>query len=274
MNDQIDKIIYDALEEDIPTIDIATDILFHDEQTEAVLVAKEDGIISGISVMKRVLQILDDEIYIKIINHDGSFVEENDIIAIISGRLKTLLKGEKIVLNIIQRMSGIATLTKKYVDAVDFTDTKILDTRNTTPNFRILEKQAVLHGGGNNHSMNLSNQAVVTKMHIKEAGGVKNAVSIIKNKIDHTIKIEVSVTSFEEFLDAIHSDCDIINLVDLKKDVLTKCVEYNKGKLLIANNDVNVTSIKDIADTGVDFINVEAITSCYPSFKVDLKYNK
>lgn len=271
---QIDKIIYDALEEDIPTIDIATDILFHDEQSEAALVSNQEGIVSGIGVMKRILQILDDEIYVKIINHDGTYIEENDIIAIISGRTKTILKSKKIALNIIQRMSGIATLTKKFVDAVDFTNTKILDTRNTTPNFRFLEKQAVLHGGGINHFVNLSNQAVIEEMHIKKAGGVKAAVRKVREKVDHSTKVEVSVLTFDEFMDAIHSDCDIINLVQFTTEQIRKCVQYNNGKLLIANNVVTLDNIADIANTQIDFINVEAITANYRPFQVSLNFNK
>ena len=274
MNKKIDKIIYDALEEDIPTIDVTTDNLFNDEISEGAFIAKEDGVLSGIKVMNRVFQILDDEIYIKVINGDGVFVEKGDIIAIIKGRTKSILKGERIALNIIQRMSGVATLTRKFVDEISNSFTKILDTRKTTPNLRILEKQAVLDGGGINHRMNLSSQVMLKDNHIKTAGSITRAVNIVKSKIDQSIKIEVEVETFEQFLEATQTSCDIIMLDNMSNDLMRKCVEHNTSKLLEASGNMTVDRIKSVSETGVDFISVGALTHSYTALDISLKFSK
>jgi len=274
MNEKIDKIIYDALEEDIPTIDVTTDNLFSDEVSEGVFVAEDDGVLSGIRVMKRVFEILDDEIYVKVINGDGVYVEKGDIIAIIKGHTKQILKGERIALNIVQRMSGVATLTKKFVDEINNNHTKILDTRQTTPNLRILEKQAVLDGGGINHRMNLSDQVMLNDNHIKIAGSIKRAVDIVKSKIDQSIKIEVKVKTFDQFLEAIQTNCDIIMLSNMKNDLVRKCVEYNTDKLLEASGNMTIDRIKSVSETGVDFISVAVLTHSYTALDISLKFSK
>ncbi|AIO19019.1 putative nicotinate-nucleotide pyrophosphorylase [Candidatus Izimaplasma bacterium HR1] len=273
MNDKIDKIIYDALEEDIPTIDVTTDNIFSDQLSEGVLIAEEDGVLSGIKIMQRVFQILDDEIYIKVINSDATFVEKGDIIAIISGRAKSILKGEQLVLNIIRRMSGIASLTKEYVDEIGNRFTKIIDTRMTSPNLRILEKQAVLDGGGINHRMNLSNQVMLKEKHIKTVGNIKDAVKLIRARVDQSIKIEVVVNNFTQFLDSIHTDCDIIMLENMNNELIRKCVEHNTNKLLEASGNITLERIKSVAETGVDFISVEALTQTYKPLNISLKFN-
>ncbi len=274
MNKQIDKIIYDAFEEDMPSIDVTTDNLFDDQLSEGVFIAKEDGVLSGIKVMQRVFQISDDDIYIKIINHDGTYVEKGDIIAIISGRAKSILKAERIALNLMQRMSGVATLTKRFVDQVSNNYTKILDTRKTTPNLRILEKQAVVHGGGINHRMSLSDQVMIKDNHIKAAGSITKAVEIVKSKIDQSIKIEVEVETFDQFLEAINTECDIIMLDNMSNELMKKCVEHNRNKLLEASGNMTIDRISSVSETGVDFISVGALTHSYTSLDISLKFNK
>ena len=274
MNEQIDKIIYDALEEDIPTIDVTTDNLFRNELSEGVFIAKEDGILSGVKVMQRVFEILDDEIYIKVINGDGVFVEKGDIIAIVTGHTKSILKGERIALNIMQRMSGVATLTRKFVNEITNNHTKILDTRKTTPNLRILEKQAVLDGGGVNHRMSLSDQVMLKDNHIKTAGSITKAVDIVKSKVDQSIKIEVEVETFDQFLEAIHTSCDIIMLDNMSNELMRKCVEHNTNKLLEASGNMTVDRIKSVSETGVDFISVGALTHSYTALDISLKFSK
>ena len=274
MNKEIDKIIYDAFEEDIPTIDVTTDNLFQDEISEGIFTAKENGVISGIKVMQRVFEILDDTLEIKVINPDGSVVEKGDIIAIISGKSKSILKGERIALNVMQRMSGVATLTRKFVSEISNNHTKILDTRKTTPNLRILEKQAVLHGGGMNHRMNLSDQVMIKDNHIKAAGSITNAVEIIKSKVDQSIKIEVEVETFDQFLEAIQTDCDIIMLDNMSNELMRKCVEYNNNKLLEASGNMTLDRIKSVSETGVDFISVGALTHSYMALDISLKFSK
>ena len=273
MNDKIDRIIISALEEDIPTIDVTTDNLFTDQVSEGVFIAKEDGVLSGINVMKRTFEIADSSIYLKVINSDGTFVEKGDVIAIISGKSKSILKAERVALNLLQRMSGVATLTRKFVEQVTNEHTKILDTRKTTPNLRILEKQAVVHGGGINHRMSLSDQVMIKDNHIKAAGSIKNAVEIVKFKIDQSIKIEVEVESFDQFCEALNTECDIIMLDNMSNDLMRKCVEYNNGKLLEASGNMTLDRISSVSETGVDFISVGALTHSYTSLDISLKFN-
>jgi nicotinate-nucleotide pyrophosphorylase (carboxylating) len=274
MNKQIDKIILDALQEDIPSIDVTTDNLFEDQESEGIFLAKEDMILSGIKVMKRVFELVDDTIYLKIINTDGTKVEKGDIIAIISGKAKSILKGERVALNLLQRMSGVATLTHEFVKEIKNDHTKILDTRKTTPNLRIIEKMAVVDGGGINHRFSLSDQVMIKDNHIKAAGSITDAVRIVKSKVDHNIRIEVEVETYEQFLEAIETECDIVMLDNMNNDLMRKCVEHNKGKLLEASGNMTVDRIKSVADTGVDFISVGALTHSYRSMDISLKFNK
>lgn len=274
MDEQIDKIIYDALEEDIPTIDITTDNLFKNEVSEGVFIAEEDGVLSGVKVLQRIFQILDDDIYIKVINGDGIYVEKGDIIAIIKGRTSSILKGKRISLNLLQRMSGVATLTKKFVEEISNMHTKILDTRHTTPNLRVLEKQAVVDGGGINHRMSLSDQVLLNENHIAVAGSIARAVEIVKSNIDQSIKVEVEVQTFDQFIEALQTDCDIIMLGNMSNDLMRKCVGYNSNKLLEASGNMTIDRIKSVSETGVDFISVEALTHSYKVLDISLKFSK
>ncbi|MCK5388666.1 MAG: carboxylating nicotinate-nucleotide diphosphorylase [Candidatus Izimaplasma sp.] len=274
MDARIDKIIKDALAEDIPTIDITTDNLFSNETSEGVFITKQDGVLSGVAIMKRVFEILDDSVYVKVLNGDGIFVETNDIIAIISGSTASILKGERIALNLMQRMSGIATLTSLFVKEVGDYDAKILDTRKTTPNLRVIEKMAVVHGGGINHRFCLSDQVMIKDNHIKSAGSITKAVRIIKNKVDHYIKIEVEVETFDQFLEAIDTECDIVMLDNMSNELTRKCVLANNGKLLEASGNMVLNRINEVAQTGVDFISVGSLTHSYKSMDISLKFNR
>jgi len=274
MDKRIDKIILDALVEDIPTIDVTTDNLFTDEVSEGAFIAKEPGVLSGVEVMKRVFELLDETIDFKIINNDSTEVDTGDIIAIISGRTASILKGERVALNLMQRMSGIATLTKKFVDELNNDFTKILDTRKTTPNLRIIEKLAVIHGGGVNHRFCLSDQVMLKDNHIKTAGSITRAVEIVKSKIDHNIKVEVEVETYDQFIEAINTECDIVMLDNMSNDLMRKCVATNNSKLLEASGNMTVERIKAVSDTGVDFISVGALTHSYKAMDVSLKFSK
>jgi len=274
MDKRIDKIILDALVEDIPTIDVTTDNLFTDEVSEGAFIAKEPGVLSGVEVMKRVFELLDETIDFKIINNDSTEVDTGDIIAIISGRTASILKGERVALNLMQRMSGIATLTKKFVDELNNDFTKILDTRKTTPNLRIIEKLAVIHGGGVNHRFCLSDQVMLKDNHIKTAGSITRAVEIVKSKIDHSIKVEVEVETYDQFIEAINTECDIVMLDNMSNDLMRKCVATNNSKLLEASGNMTVERIKAVSDTGVDFISVGALTHSYKAMDVSLKFSK
>jgi len=275
MDTKIDKIIIDALKEDIPTIDVTTDNLFTNETSEGIFIAKQNGVLSGVLVMKRVFELLDKNVYIKIINSDGTRVENGDIIAIISGKTASILKGERVALNLMQRMSGIATLTSLFVKETGHSNTKILDTRKTTPNLRIIEKMAVIHGGGINHRFSLSDQVMIKDNHIKSAGSISAAVEIIKNKIDHNIKIEVEVEDFGQFLEALETQCDIIMLDNMDNNLTRKCVAVNqKKKLIEASGNMILSRIREVSETGVDFISVGALTHSYKSMDISLKFNR
>ena len=274
MNKTIDNIILNALKEDIPTIDVTTDNLFSSEVSEGVFIAKEPGIISGVEVMRRVFNLVDKEVYFKVINGDGFKVDNGDVIAIISGKSSSILKGERVALNLFQRMCGVATLTSAFVKEVGNLNTKILDTRKTTPNLRILEKMAVVHGGGINHRYSLSDQVMIKDNHIKAAGSITKAVEIIKSKIDQSVKIEVEVEEYSQFLEALDTDCDIIMLDNMSNDLMKKCVINNNGKLLEASGNMVVDRIKGVAETGVDFISVGALTHSYKAMDISLKFNK
>lgn len=274
MDIRIDKIITDALTEDIPTIDITTDNLFNDETSEGAFIAKELGILSGVKIMKRVFEILDNSVYVKVLNNDGEYVDKGDIIAIISGKTASILKGERVALNLMQRMSGIATLTSLFVKEVGENSAKILDTRKTTPNLRVIEKMAVVHGGGINHRFCLSDQVMIKDNHIKSAGSISKAVEIIKNRVDHHIKIEVEVETFEQFLEAINTECDIVMLDNMSNELTRKCVLANNDKLLEASGNMILSRIKGVAETGVDFISVGSLTHSYKSMDISLKFNR
>ncbi len=274
MNKIIDEIILNALKEDIPTIDVTTDNLFSSEVSEGVFIAKEPAIISGVEVMRRVFSLVDEDVYFKVINGDGFKVDTGDVIAIISGKSSSILKGERVALNLFQRMCGVATLTNIFVKEVGNLNTKILDTRKTTPNLRILEKMAVVHGGGINHRYSLSDQVMIKDNHIKAAGSITKAVEMIKSKIDHSIKIEVEVEEYSQFLEALETECDIIMLDNMSNDLMTKCVINNNGKLLEASGNMVVDRIKGVAETGVDFISVGALTHSYKAMDISLKFNK
>jgi len=273
MDARIDKIIIDALKEDIPTIDITTDNLFSNEVSEGVFISKQFGVLSGVMIMKRVYELLDKNVYVKILSYDGMEVEYGDIIAIISGKTASILKGERVALNLMQRMSGIATLTSLFVNELGDSNAKILDTRKTTPNLRVIEKMAVVHGGGINHRFCLSDQVMIKDNHIKSAGSITKAVEIIKSKVDHDIKVEVEVESFEQFLEAVNTDCDIVMLDNMDNILTRKCVLSNNGKLLEASGNMILSRIKEVAKTGVDFISVGSLTHSYKSMDISLKFN-
>jgi len=273
MDIQIDNIIKNALAEDIPSIDVTSDNLFTDEVSEGVFIAKENGVLSGVEIMRRVFQIVDDSLLFKVINNDSSKVEKGDYIAIIRGNTASILKGERLALNILQRMSGIATLTQKFVNEIDNNHTKILDTRKTTPNLRVLEKLAVTHGGGINHRFSLSDQVMIKDNHIKAAGSITNAVEIISKSIDHSIRVEVEVETYDQFIEAINTECDIIMLDNMDNSLMKECVDNNNGKKLEASGNMTLNRIKEVSETGVDFISVGALTHSYKALDISLKLN-
>ncbi|MFA7075981.1 MAG: carboxylating nicotinate-nucleotide diphosphorylase [Candidatus Izemoplasmatales bacterium] len=273
MDDYVINLIKNALKEDIPKIDVSSEYLFSNEQSFGNFIAKEEGVISGIDVCQEVFKQIDNDIKFTVFKQDGTFVKTGEIIANVSGLTKSILKAERVGLNFLQRMSGIATMTKRFVQEVSGYNTEILDTRKTTPLLRILEKQAVRDGGGTNHRMNLSDMVMLKDNHLKSASSIKEAVYKVRNAIGKSLKIEVEVETIEQFKEALLSDCDIIMLDNMNNDMMKTCVELNnKKKKIEASGNMTLERVKSVAETGVDYISVGGLTHSYKSMDISLKF--
>lgn len=268
----IDEIILNALKEDMPKGDITTDNLIPANHTsKARFVCKEDGVISGTDVVRRVFELVGGDFNLSFNVKNGDHVKKGDIIGLIDGQTRTLLKGERVALNLFQRMCGIATTTSKFTKEL-VGHTKILDTRKTTPNLRYIEKMAVVDGGGTNHRYSLSDMAMIKDNHIVAAGSITKAVEILKSKI--TEKVEVEVETREEFHEALATDADIIMLDNMSNEDMLYCVKHNdpsKHKLEASGN-MTVERIKEVSKLGVDFISVGALTHSPKALDISLKF--
>ena len=270
---EIELIIHNALKEDMPVGDITTDNLFKDEKSVAHFIAKASGVMSGVSVAYETFKQVDPTVQFNIFLSDGSRVKKGDLIASVSGLSSSILKAERVALNFMQRMSGIASLTDLFVAQTAGTHAKILDTRKTTPNLRVLEKQAVRDGGGINHRMNLSEMVMIKDNHIQAAGSITKAVATLKNKIQSSIKMEVEVESIEQLKEALKTQTDIIMLDNMSCSMMAECVKITAHqKLLEASGNMTLERIKDVALTGVDYISVGALTHSYDSLDISLKF--
>lgn len=271
----VDEIIMNGLKEDINNIDITTDNLIDDESiSKAYMIAKENGVIAGLSVAKRVFQIIDNEAYVTFNVEDGHEVKKGTKIAHIKGKTKAILKGERLALNLLQRMSGIASISRKYSEIVKDYNVRIVDTRKTTPGLRILEKYAVRMGGCYNHRYNLSDAVMIKDNHIKAAGGIKEAVFKIKDIIPHTVKVEVEVESIEALEEAIKAGADIVMLDNMEPNQMKKAVEVAASKVILeASGDITMNTLIDVAKTGVDVISVGALTHSVKAMDISLNIN-
>ncbi|RUM60652.1 MAG: carboxylating nicotinate-nucleotide diphosphorylase [Persephonella sp.] len=245
--------------EDIGIKDITTDNLDIDRKVKGYFVAKDNGILAGIEFAIKIFKILDKDLEIISFKPDGSKIEKGEIILEILGSGKALLKGERTALNIVQRLSGIATLTNKYVRQLEGTKTKLLDTRKTTPSFRYFEKYAVKVGGGHNHRFALYDMVMIKDNHIKFVGSIKEAVRQIKSKVSPMVKIEVEVSNIDELMEALDTEVDIIMLDNMTLEEMEKAVKIVNGKVkLEASGNITLDNIKDVALTGVDYISTGA----------------
>ncbi len=269
----IDHLIINALKEDMPLGDITTDNLIDTATvTKASLIAKQTGIIAGLDVAERVFKLLDKEISFKRKIEEGAQVQKGDIIAEIEGNARVLLKGERTALNLLQRLSGIATKTREFVDKVAGLPVKIVDTRKTTPGLRYLEKYAVKIGGGSNHRFCLSDGVLIKDNHIAAAGGISKAIALARNSIPHTIKIEVEVESLEQVQEALDSKADIIMLDNMGLEKMQEAVKLiNKRAIVEASGNVNLNTVYDIACTGVDIISVGSLTHSVSAFDISMR---
>lgn len=261
----IDKLIDLGLEEDINTGDVTTDSIIP-ESTNAVatMTAKQDGVISGIDVIKKVYERFQKDIVYTTYFKNGDHVKKGDVLLRIEASYPTLLKGERLSLNIFQRMCGIATETAKYVKELEGTATELLDTRKTAPGLRVLDKMAVKDGGGTNHRMGLYDMAMIKDNHIKMAGGITKAVEQVRGNIPATIKIEVETTNLAEVDEAIAAGADIIMLDNMDNSTMAAAVQTIKasGKAIKteASGNMSIPRLVEVAATGVDYISVGALT--------------
>ncbi|MCH5303297.1 MAG: carboxylating nicotinate-nucleotide diphosphorylase [Ruminococcus sp.] len=272
----IDRLIENALLEDINYVDAATDYLIPDnQQNSAQFIAKADGVLAGIDVALRVFEILQPDFKAEVFKNDGDILKKGDVIAKISGNTKTLLKGERTALNLLQHMSGVATATNKAVKLIEGTNASIADTRKTLPGLRPVEKYAVTVGGGKNHRYNLSDCAMLKDNHVDAGGGITNAVKALKEKLGHTVKIELEVRNLDELKEALDADVDIIMLDNMNCEDMKKAVEITAGKAkLEASGGITDETIRNVAETGVDIISMGAITHSVKAFDISLKIIK
>ena len=258
----VDDHIKSALKEDINFWDITTDYLASDDDKMTVyLKTRVDGVLCGISIFERVFQILDNEISIEKYFKDGDLIKKGDVLAKLEGSAKTILKGERTALNYIQRMSGIATETRMYKDKMN-SSAKIVDTRKTTPNFRIFEKYSVLIGGGTLHRFNLTDCVMIKDNHIALAGSIEKAVSKIRQKLSHAHKVEVECDTLEQVKSALDCNVEIIMLDNMTIDEIKNAVKIiNKRAIVEVSGNVNSSTIKEISDCGVDIISSSSIVA-------------
>lgn len=269
----IDKYVLSALEEDIGFGDITTDNLAtEDDVLEAKLNTRSDGIVCGLKVFERVFKNLSDDVEIKFYFKDGDRIKAGDTIAELKGSASAILKGERTALNFAQRMSGIATETRKYQDAIgEGLKARISDTRKTTPNFRVFEKYAVYVGGACIHRFNLADCAMIKDNHIKLAGSLTKAVEKIRKNISHTHKIEVECDTLEQVKEAVDCSADVIMLDNMSCETMKKAVELIDGKAIVeASGNVNMSTVHAIAEVGVDIISSSAIVAKAPTLDLAL----
>jgi len=270
----VDKIIRTALVEDIGTGDVTTaSTIPPDTPARAEIVAKEDFILAGISVAGRVFYLLDNATAFEPLIQDGQVVKQGEVLAWIKGDAATLLQGERVALNLLQRMSGIATMTAQYVAAVEGTGAIIVDTRKTTPGLRILEKYAVRTGGGGNHRMALYDGVLIKENHAVAAGGIAAAIERARQKVPHTLKIESEVRNLEEVSEALDAGADILLLDNMSLDQLRAAVELVDGRAVTeASGGINLETVRAIAETGVQLISVGALTHSYRSVDISMLF--
>ncbi|HPP76253.1 MAG TPA: carboxylating nicotinate-nucleotide diphosphorylase [Armatimonadota bacterium] len=269
-------VVESALKEDIGTGDI-TSMLTVPEQavSRAVISVREDGVIAGMDAAEMAFSVVDPHVRFERIVSDGDRVSRGQALAVVEGRSRSLLAGERIALNFLQRLSGIATKTAYFVSLVEGTKAKVVDTRKTTPGLRALEKYAVRVGGGYNHRFGLYDGVLIKDNHIVAAGGVRNAVTAAKASAPHTLKVEVEVRTLDELTEALDSGADAVLLDNMDIETMRQAVEITAGRAVLeASGGVTEQTIADIAATGVDLISVGALTHSVKSLDIGLDFEK
>ncbi|WP_330393085.1 carboxylating nicotinate-nucleotide diphosphorylase [Anaerostipes sp. 992a] len=270
---QLDDYILRALKEDITSEDVSTNaVMPESKQGEVELICKEDGIICGLDVFQRVFTLLDSDTVFETEFKDGDAVKNGQKMGVVRGDIRVLLSGERVALNYLQRMSGIATLTKSLADELVGSKTKLLDTRKTTPNMRPFEKYAVTVGGGNNHRYNLSDGVMLKDNHIGAAGGIKEAVALAKAYAPFVRKIEVETETMEQVKEAVEAGADIIMLDNMSNEQMKEAVAYIDGRAETeCSGNVTKEKLAAIREIGVDYVSSGALTHSAPILDISLK---
>ena len=273
----LDGILENALREDVGTGDITTlSTISPDRTVTGKYIAKESGVICGLDVVRRVFALLDPSIVLEARMQDGGAVQKGDIVAIVRGNARNVLTGERVGLNLLQHMSGVATQTARAVAAVVGTKAKIVDTRKATPGLRILDKYAVRAGGGGNHRFNLADGILIKDNHIVAAGGIANAVRAARENAPHVLKIEVEVENFAQLDEALSAGADIIMLDNMTIEDMRRAVKTVNGRALTEASgnmgDKTPEQLRVVAETGVDFISIGALTHSVRALDISLKF--
>ena len=271
---QADKLIRMALEEDITSEDVSTNAVMPTKVQGAVdLIAKEDGVIAGMDVYARVFKLLDEDTEIEMFCHDGDEVREGDLMAKVTGDIRVLLSGERVALNYLQRMSGIATYTRSVARLLEGSSVTLLDTRKTTPNCRVFEKYAVRVGGGCNHRYNLSDGVLLKDNHIGAAGSITKAIQMAKAYAPFVRKIEIETETLEQVAEAVEAGADIIMLDNMTPEVMKQAVALIDGRAQTeCSGNITKENIARICEIGVDFVSSGALTHSAPILDISMKH--
>lgn len=266
-----EALIEDGVDNDITTLNLVS----KDKMLTGSFIVKATGVVSGIDVAKEVFKQINPRIKMEILKANGTFVNRGDVIATIEGPMRDILRGERVALNFLQRMSGIAATTAKFVQELAGINCKILDTRKTAPLLRVFERQAVRDGGGENHRFNLSDRVLIKDNHIAASGSIQDAVSILRKAVGRGMIIEVEVETLDEFMEALNTSADVIMLDNMSNEVMKKCVELNEGKKkLEASGNMELKKVRSVALLGVDYISVGSLTHSYKALDISLKFRK
>ena len=271
---QADKLIRMALEEDITSEDVSTNAVMPTKVQGTVdLIAKEDGVIAGMDVYARVFKLLDEDTEIEMFCHDGDEVREGDLMAKVTGDIRVLLSGERVALNYLQRMSGIATYTRSVAKLLEGSGVTLLDTRKTTPNCRVFEKYAVRVGGGCNHRYNLSDGVLLKDNHIGAAGSITKAIQMAKAYAPFVRKIEIETETLEQVVEAVEAGADIIMLDNMTPEVMKQAVALIDGRAQTeCSGNITKENIARICEIGVDFVSSGALTHSAPILDISMKH--
>lgn len=271
---QADKLIRMALEEDITSEDVSTNAVMPTKVQGTVdLIAKEDGVIAGMDVYARVFKLLDEDTEIEMFCHDGDEVREGDLMAKVTGDIRVLLSGERVALNYLQRMSGIATYTRSVAKLLEGSGVTLLDTRKTTPNCRDFEKYAVRVGGGCNHRYNLSDGVLLKDNHIGAAGSITKAIQMAKAYAPFVRKIEIETETLEQVAEAVEAGADIIMLDNMTPEVMKQAVALIDGRAQTeCSGNITKENIARICEIGVDFVSSGALTHSAPILDISMKH--